>query len=173
MAKHIASERRQPRQFTLGGLMSFVVGWSAYCSVIATVWSWLESDFSLDEEYRRPSGWLMGVTVAACWIVLWLLYRRWGLRHALRIHYTGPIIFTPLAALVSLAGILGALGDRHTIDPTFFFAPLLVALYGCLISIVIGFPIAVIMLFFVVPSSRRSGREPPRVGRPTSEPTGR
>ncbi|MGD0901107.1 MAG: hypothetical protein ABR915_25025 [Thermoguttaceae bacterium] len=131
-------EPRRPRQFTLGGLMSFVVGWSAYCSTLAAVRPFVENGYSWDANYRQANGWAIGTTVAACWIVLWFLYRRWGLRHALRIHYAGPIIFTPLSLLLLFGGVP---------DPIVF--PLVAAVYGCFVSIVIGFPIAVIMLFFV------------------------
>ena len=141
MTERISPEPRRPRQFTLGGLMSFVVGWSAYCSVIATTWPLLGSSYGWDQNYRRPNGWLIGTTVAVCWIVLWFLYRRWGLRHALKVHYAGPIIFTPLCLFLVCVG---------AIDPIFFLPPL-AALYGCYVSILIGFPIAAIMLFFVDP----------------------
>ena len=141
MTEQISPEPRRPRQFTLGGLMSFVVGWSVYWSVMAATRPLLGSSYGWDEDYRRPNGWLIGATVAGCWIVLWVLYRRWGLRDALKVHYAGPIIFTPLVLFLVCGG---------TINPIFLLPPL-AALYGCYVSILIGVPIAVIMLFFVDP----------------------
>ena len=170
MKERFSPEPRQPRQFTLAGLMSFVVGWSAYCSVIAATWSWVGSNYWLDEDDRRPNRWLMGVTVAGCWVLLWFLYRRWGLRHALKVHCAGPMIFTLLSALLGVVGALGALSNGGAMDAVIVvcLAPLLGALYGCFISILIGFPIAVIMLFFVAPASGRSARENPRVTAPAA-----
>lgn len=163
MTEHLSPEPRRPWQFTLGGLMSFVVGWSAYCSVIATTWPLVRNNDAWDEDYRRPNAWLIGATVAGCWIVLWFLYRCWGLRHALKVHYAGPIIFTPLSLFLVCGGVMNPI----------FLLPLLAALYGCCVSILIGFPIAVIMLFFVVPPSGRSAREAPRVTGPAPGPAGR
>ncbi len=173
MTEQLSPEPRRPRQFTLGGMMSFVVGWSAYCSVIAAACSWVGSDYPRDEDYRQPNGWLMGVTVTGCWVVLWFLYRRWGLRHGLKVHYAGPLIFTVLAVLLGVVGVLGSLGDGRAIDPLMLLAPLLGALYGCFISTLIGFPVAVIMLFYVVPPSGQSAGESPRGTGPASGRTGR
>ena len=160
MTEQISPEPRRPRQFTLGGPMLFVVGWSAYFSMIGAAWSWVGNIYPRYDDSPRPNVWLMGATVAGCWIVLWFLYRRWGLRHALKVHYAGPMIFTPLSLFLAALGVLA----RQTMDPTILLLPLLGALYGCFISILIGFPIAVIMLFFVVPpfAGPPGGRLPPR-----------
>jgi hypothetical protein len=175
MTEQIPPEPRRPRQFTLAGLMSFVAGWSAYCSVIAAARSWGGSNYSGDERYRRPNSWLMGVTVATCWAVLWFLYRRWGLRHALKVHYAGPIIFMSLSVLLGFVVLGAALGHSGAADLSIllvFLVPLLAALYGCFISILIGFPIAVIMLFYVRPSGQ-SAKEASRVTGPERGPAGR
>jgi hypothetical protein len=65
------------------------------------------------------------------------------------VHYAGPIIFTPLSLFLVCGG---------AIHPIFLLPPL-AALYGCYVSILIGFPIAAIMLFFVDPPSSPYGKE--------------
>jgi hypothetical protein len=141
MREHASGRRGRPWQFTLGGLMSFVVGWSAYFSVIGMGCRFL-ADLSPEDGALLPSdAWSMGATTAGCWIVLWLLYRSWGLRQALRIHYAGPMIFAPLSLLIMI------LSRGPGLEPI-VAVPLAGVLYVCLVSILFGFPIATIMLFF-------------------------
>jgi hypothetical protein len=143
MAEQPSAEPLRPRQFTLSGLMSFMIGWSAYFSMIGGLMRLMGDDRS----WRRHEWLLIVCTVAGCWTVLWFLYRRWGLRHALRVHYAGPIIFTPLSfLLLLLAGF-----DRPPVAD-FLLLPPAAALYGCCMSVLFGFPIAAIMLLFVDPS---------------------
>jgi hypothetical protein len=140
-----------PRQFTLAGLMSFVVAWSAYFSLLAASVSWLQADLRRGERQFNP--WLAGVTVALLWVLFRWLYRRWGLRQALRVHYAGPLIFAALASLMFFGELFTPSGVRSIAEIAVRLMLVLLEawalglLYGCYVSMLIGFPVVMLMLW--------------------------
>jgi hypothetical protein len=148
MAEQTSAEPKCPRQFTLGGLMLFVVAWCAYFSVVAAVKPLLGDSFPTYTGYEPTNppnnGWVVATTIVGCWILLLSLYRRWGLRLAVKVHYGLPVTFAVL--------YIGGLIPR---GPLTGLAALQATLYGCYGSIIFGFPIAMMKLIFV---DRRSDR---------------
>ena len=66
---------------------------------------------------------------------LWAVYRYWKLEPAMKIHYAGPLIFTPIILFFCLVSAL-----RASAVPLVFG-------YGFFASVLFGFPIVAIMLF--------------------------
>jgi hypothetical protein len=71
------------RQFTLAGLLSYMLAVSVYMSMMASAWASLVACGPL---------WPIFVTVPTAWCVLWWFYRRWRVPQALRALYMGPAI---------------------------------------------------------------------------------
>ena len=78
-----SSKPLQPGQFSLLGLLSFMLAWSIYFSTIATM-AVTATGFHL-----RPK-WLLPLTVCCAWAVLALLYQSWRLRRAWPSTVTSP-----------------------------------------------------------------------------------
>jgi hypothetical protein len=140
------SQSNRPRQFTLRGLFSFVVAWSAYFSMLGTVWpivKWPE------QGYQERRLWPIAAAVLGTWAVLWFIYRKWGLRQAITVHCSGPVMTTALAVPFGCITFLAyALSNaRDGLSPAECAAVLFWAtVYGCGMSALVSFPAAMLML---------------------------
>jgi len=125
------------RQFSLAGLLSFVLACAIYFGLLSTTAAVLgERYFTI---YASP--WRLFGTVVISWAALFALYRCWKLKGAVTIHYTGPIT-CGIVALAALAICL--LTDAR--EPIGVF--LVVLMYGPFISVLFGFPVVVVMLIY-------------------------
>jgi hypothetical protein len=152
---NLAFQETPRRQFTLAGLLSFMLGASVYCSMITSVIAWVPSS-------SRPGPvWPVVMTVLTAWCVLRWLYRRWRLPQATRVHLVGPVIviwFLVIAGFVSLCiglasvartppesfqAVLTVLGDA--LQFAFFMM-----LYACGASTAVSLPAATLMLLYLM-----------------------
>jgi hypothetical protein len=130
-----------PRQFSLAGLLSFVLACAFYFGLLR------ETVTSLGEPGNtiRTSPWQLIATIVISWGGLLALYRCWKLNAALVIHYTGPVA----CGLLALMFLAVSLSPAHTMLESiqaFFY----VLLYGPFISVLFGFPVVVVMLIYRV-----------------------
>ena len=135
------------RQFSLAGLLSYVLAASVYFSMIASVRPLLG-------EWRGPmSWWPVAATIPTAWCVLWLLYRQWRLPQALRVHYAGPVIMLcfllPAAVVVLMIWAAELFSVR---DPSLTYClefAALSMLIGCGLSTAVSLPAATLMLLYL------------------------
>ena len=130
-----------PRQFSLAGLLSFVLACGLYFGLLTTtVGSW-------NEELRFSSGDFPGRliwTIVIGWGGLLVLYCCWKLKAALTVHFIGPMACGILALLALALNLV-----TNTIwDSVQIFIALL--LYGPFVSVLFGFPVVVVMLIYRV-----------------------
>jgi hypothetical protein len=146
------------RQFTVAGMLSFMLAVGVYCSMLASLRPLLNRNY-LDSE--RATFWPIYATVLTAWCVLWWLYRRWRLPQALRVHYAGPLIAVLLVGIGLCLGILFGLfsiaysrtnslsmvlRDAEDILKTAFVA----MIYACGISTAVSLPAAAVMLVYLM-----------------------
>jgi hypothetical protein len=134
------------RQFSLAGLLSYVLAASVYFAMIASVRPLLA------ETPGSPGWWPAAATIPTAWCVLWALYRLWRLPQVLSVHYAGPIMvlcFLLLAAAVVLFMWVTQFSLRN---------PSLMAclefaggglLIGCGLSTAASLPAATLMLLYL------------------------
>ena len=89
------------RQFGLAGLLSLVLACAIYCGVLRSIGDYFRSFERIDVPVDMARPYLPTITVIFGWCALWILYRRWNMRPALWVHYTGPIICSPLVPIVA------------------------------------------------------------------------
>jgi hypothetical protein len=125
----------QPGQFSLLGLLSFMLAWCIYFSTLAT--------FVVTVTGLRPLPWRWLIPLTACvaWVALALLYRSWRLRRALAIHYKLPIAFLIMFFLLDGAEIIHSRSGWATVHAVVIMM-FLAILWGVLVSL----PIATLML---------------------------
>ncbi|MCE5268625.1 MAG: hypothetical protein LLG00_12135 [Planctomycetaceae bacterium] len=135
------------RQYTLAGLLSYMLAASVYLSMFVSVRP------LLDWESRYGRSWWPGATSAAvAWLTLWFLYRRWRLPHAQRVHYAGPQIILCLLLLFWLATIGHWLVQLSLRNPPPFecvMGTIAALLFGCGVSAAVSLPTATIMLLYL------------------------
>jgi hypothetical protein len=139
------------RQFSLAGLLSYMLAASVYFSMIASVRP------LITESPRTPMQWPAVATIPTAWFVLWALYRRWRLPHALRVHYAGPVIVLCIllpAAVVVLAGwmIQVVMANPVATVPSFLECSWVAAaglLIGGGLSAAVSLPAATAMLLYL------------------------
>jgi hypothetical protein len=139
------------RQFTLAGMLSFVLAVGVYSSMIASVRPLIGSDYD-----RQPTMWPVFTTILTAWCVLWWLYRKWRLPQALRVHYTGPAIVMVLLIMASPFAILEIASSSSPHDSGLMrLLDVLevaagVVLYGCGVSTAVSLPVATVMLLYLM-----------------------
>ncbi len=147
------SKPLQPGQFSLLGLLSFVLAWSVYFSTIAVASKNLPLGAYREWEPGRLPQWLCLVILAAAWFTLAALYRAWRLRPVLAAQ-----CWSPLIVVVSLAAVLGLIalfGEGH-VEVTWPVAKKVAAALWALISMICFFttlitlPLASLMLLCLV-----------------------
>jgi hypothetical protein len=92
--------QRSFHQFNLRTMLLFVLACGMYMAVLVSV-----------APVFRPYGYDRGVstflsivlTVPTAWVVFWLLYRKWGLRHGLIVHCSGPVL--TISVFLLIAGV--------------------------------------------------------------------
>jgi hypothetical protein len=93
-------------QFSLLGLMSFVLAWSVYFSAVAVcaqIFELLGGPWERGHKFLPL--WLVLVIFLFAWAVLALLYRAWRLRPVLIAHCLGPVITLGAGCLIGLADL--------------------------------------------------------------------
>ena len=136
------------RQFSLAGLLSFVLAASVYFSMIAS----LRSVLSVRDWERH--WWPILVTIPTAWCVLWLLYRRWQLRQAVMVHLSGPIMALTVVLLFSFVAILESAFTKFPDDSLRALKEsleftLMAALVGCGWGTAVSLPAAALMLLYL------------------------
>jgi len=149
-------------------MFSFVLACGAYFAVIGSLWRAFDTGSLLYREELVPNRLTLSVTVAMAWIVLWLLYRKWGLRHALIFHLAGPglclaclLLFFIIAFGVWIASAQpGAFSriDQDDIKGPLGFVTTTI-LVGCGISTLVSFPASIVMRVYL--GTRAAGEHPP------------
>ena len=144
-------------QYSLLGLLSFMLAWSVYFSAIAVVVK------TVSENPPAPP-WLGMLSVCFAWVVLALLYRGWHLRPAWIVHSGGPIMAMVVCLLMLLPFGVGALQTWHGVGTLASFgsssraveAISVVIALACLVSLLVSLPIATLMLAYLVLKRRES-----------------
>lgn len=156
------------RQFTLGRLFSFVAASGVYFWMIASLRSlfWLgDPEFVYRGRAQSPWGYVIAVPVT--WGVLWLFYRRWRLRQASFVHFSGLVLCLGLLGLVVIVGGLKWLfsgmpwggADTSWVNVLVRITPT-AAWVGCGLGAAVSFPAAAVMLAY---RCLYSGPSPPAV----------
>jgi hypothetical protein len=138
-------------------MLSFTLAVAVYSSMIASAWPLVHRD---DWEFGRAAIWPTCTTIPTAWCLLWWLYRRWRLPHALRVHRTGPVIALWLIAAGLCFGVFAAvacLADLPPESPTAIAngavegmaVAVFVMLYACGISAAVSLPCATLMLLYL------------------------
>ncbi|MBC8869757.1 MAG: hypothetical protein H8E44_10085 [Planctomycetes bacterium] len=165
------NQLRQPspwQQFNLRDMFSFVLACGVYFAVIGSLWRAYETGSWLYRKELVSNRIILAVTVAIAWIVLWLLYRKWGLRHASIVHIAGPGLCLALLLLFFIIGfgvwIASAQpGELSRIDQDDIRGPLVFAttavLVACGISTLVSFPASIVMRVYL--TTRAAGEHPP------------
>jgi hypothetical protein len=145
-------------QYSLLGLLSFMLAWSVYFSAIAVVVK------TVSENPQTPP-WSGMLSVCFAWVVLALLYRGWRLRPAWIVHCSGPVMAMVVCLLLLLPFGVGALGDmgrRRNIGVVWEFVTGAIAAVSallslaCLVSLLVSLPIATLMMLYLVLKRRES-----------------
>jgi hypothetical protein len=156
------------RQFTLAGMLSFVLAVGMYCSMLTALRPLLSDDYW---DYGQGRIWPIFVTIPTAWCLLWWLYRRWRLPQALRIHYAGPVIAVSLLAIGLCVGLFLELAVLSQSPPDVYstvikdgtnaFVVAFVAMvYACGISAAVSLPAATIMLVYLMLQPASDSRRP-------------
>jgi hypothetical protein len=125
----------QAGQFSMAAMLSVVFACAVYFGFLRITGDYLSLLGNGGRFGVRENQWLPPLSIFVSWFVLMAIYNYWQLPSAMRVHYAGPVIFTPLALLLCLAA-----GARDSIFPQLF-------VYGFFVSVLFGFPIVAIMLF--------------------------
>jgi hypothetical protein len=140
------------RQFTLAGMLSYMLAVAVYCSMIAALRSLVEREFG-------PSRvWPVYTTIPTAWCVLWWLYRRWRLPLALKIHQAGPVIALGLLGVGFFVGIgigiAATIGAPPGYDPAILRnvleAAYVAMMWACGASTAVSLPAATLMLLYLM-----------------------
>ena len=133
-----SEERYAPRQFSLRGLLWFVVACSAYFSQFR---SDLFTSSPLGDGWERV-GWHGVSRVMVPWLLVAAFYVRTRLRAAFAVHCTGPVLAFTITMLLLITE-----PDRfRNGSMTLGMGPV----FGCLVSTTISFPVSVLMM--VIPA---------------------
>jgi len=167
MTRH-ATDLSSPRawhQFDLRGLFLFFVGWAMYFAVVASLRESLVPSPRAYDYSHPPVNWIITlVTIPISWVVLRFLYRRWGLRQALIIHYLGPVLLIAGVLVVAFFVGLDALAHKTRPEvvlravPHFLFIVFIAGVAGCALSTLVSFPAAILMLLYLARESHRTHR---------------
>jgi hypothetical protein len=141
------------RQFTLAGLLSFMLAVGVYCSMLVS----LRPLFDRDSDRNKSELLAILVSIPTTWCILLWLYRRWRLPQARNVHLAGPVIAISLmllvgviGALVYLAGFCFSIKPRpvefHSIVQGVFAA----MMCACGISAIVSLPAATLMLLYLM-----------------------
>lgn len=131
-----SSKPLQPGQFSLLGLLSFMLAWSIYFSTIATM-AVTATGFHL-----RPK-WLLPLTVCCAWAVLALLYQSWRLRRTLALHCYLTAVFFLMILMLD-----GAWIARRRSGWEIVHAVLGIVVAAILWGLLVSLPVATLMLLF-------------------------
>ena len=143
------SRQYPPWQFSLAGLLSFVLASAIYFGVVSVSFG---SPRALGDvtgervfvDMGRDFPSRLIATIVLGWGGLLALYCSWRLKAALVIHFSGPVAFGVLA-LVALALSLPVYTIKVSVQISLYLL-----LYGPFISVLFGFPVAVLMLIYRV-----------------------
>jgi hypothetical protein len=155
------------RQFGLRGLLSFMLACSLYLALIVVL-----RDLYLwgNSWTRYPFPYGAAVLIPMVWFAFWWLYRKWGLRHAIIVHVSGPIIFLGLVLLFGGIAILVTIAcafvddrpPRPDIADVFDVGGVLLLslYYGSTVSTLVSFPASIAMLLHLATKTRRTRISP-------------
>ena len=130
-------------QFSLLGLLSFMLAWSLFFSALAAALAMVRHDKPL-------APWSGMLTFCVAWVVLALLYWSWRLRNVLLLHCILPAVATLLVWLPSL-GVVGEMLNGHVVRfwPTARLDSM--AMSGaCFLSLLASLPVATLQLLYMV-----------------------
>jgi hypothetical protein len=139
------------RQYTLAGMLSYMLAVGVYTSMLTTVRPVLEWD-------SRPGTkiWPIFATVATAWCVLSWLYRKWRLPQARKVHYTGPVIVLALSLMASPFVIMGAIASSPSRGLSlaalgeYVQVVAFAMFYACGVSATVSLPAATLMLLYLM-----------------------
>jgi hypothetical protein len=150
--------RTPRRQFTLAGLLSYMLAASVYFAMIASVRPLL-----VDEGGPR-NWWSAAATVPTAWCVLWVLYRLWRLPQALRVHYAGPVMVLCFLLLAAAFVLFWWVTQLSISNPSLTACLGFSAggmLIGCGLSTAVSLPAATLMLLYLCTRPARAEDERP------------
>ena len=141
---------RPGRQFNMRDLLVFTFACGVYLAVIVS----LQAAAS---PYSRIRALPLGVTIPGAWAVLWVVYRWWGPRQALIVHYSGPVLIGGFLALIASLTLVVATHSPSPRDyswtPDFrnytkivYFGLLL----GCGLGTIVSFPASLLMRLYLL-----------------------
>ncbi len=139
-------------QFTLLGLLSFMLAWSLYFSDIAV----MVKDVS---EPRQLGLWLNILIFYGSWVVVALLFRSWRLRQALIVHCSGPVMAIVVCLLFFPGGTWDMIGRHLSVLQTVMRAIQGISAtisLGCFVSLLVSLPIATLMLAYLVLTRKKA-----------------
>ncbi len=134
------------RQFTLAGLLSYMLAASVYFSMFASLPSLRAV------ELERQRWWPAAAAVVIAWCVLCVLYRLWRLPQAQRVHFAGPLMAICLLWLPALI-LIGSWAAPSSSSQSPMLLCLETAgallLIGCGLSTAVSLPAATLMLLYL------------------------
>ncbi|MGO8690457.1 MAG: hypothetical protein ACLQLG_12615 [Thermoguttaceae bacterium] len=131
-------------QFSLLGLLSFMLAWGLYFSAVAALWAMWRTSHPLPE-------WLGIVTFFFAWTMLGLLYWSWRVRYVLIVHCFGPIVAAVYFLLPMLAAFRYAPSGWHVAGAILWITSVI-----CLGSLTVSLPVASLVLLYQVLTRRES-----------------
>jgi hypothetical protein len=139
--KHAATDQKmQPRQFSLAGLLGFMVLCSLYCAQFAMVRAMIVARDETGDP-RIVVTFVALATILSVWLVFYVFYDRLRPRGPVAAHCVGPVAMVFVAFLFTIEGQSGAL---------------VVVPMGCFVSSAVSFPLCAARL-----ARRIVWREPP------------
>jgi len=140
-----SSKETPSRQFSLRGLLWFVVACSAYFSMLGETIRSLQSG--------HEPGWRSFTTVIVCWAILLLFLRSKGVRGMVVAHCTAPAFLLPFC-LFFLVKSLVAGEQISPLSVRGLFAAFAVV---CFVSALVSFPVSVLQMLLRAFASDRRG----------------
>lgn len=145
------------RHFALRDALVFMFACALYLSTLMTVLRLWTIRRGGVEEGANDCTWVwVSLLVDGTWVVFYLLYRKWGLRQALLVHYSGLLgCAIPMAFVAILAVAWHLTVIEETVQGFFRWLwtdlsiPFAVITYGAGIGTLISFPISVLMLVYL------------------------
>ena len=139
-----SEKRYAPRQFSLRGLLWFVVACSAYLSQFQPD---LFTSSPLGDGWEQV-GWHGVSTVMVPWLLLAAFYVRTRLHPAFAVHCAGPV----LALTITMLLVISEPDEFRNPGKNLGMAPV----SGCFVSTTISFPVSVLMMVVSVFSRNRT-----------------
>jgi hypothetical protein len=135
------AEPSSPQQFSLAGLMTFMLACAVYFGMLAATPDYFDYLSQPDAKFPMGQRTRIFITILFIWGLLWPIYRSWHLRHAQTIHFAGPAVFGILGPVFAYGRIVSGDGQNGVLIALGMVAS------GMYISVVFGFPAIVFLLF--------------------------